>query len=227
MKTGRNRHGRKDHSRQGHAARAHLGRWLRRHLPGDGAALPGSGSRSRPRRRPAAPARPLGKRRPPAGGAGLVFSSPMRSAGATWYGPGPLRQRHRLWPDPAAGHDRRRPPHAALRHHGQAHLPRPLPGHQGDRPRPLHAGQRFRPHQRRPPRARLRRRGAGSLRRRRRLLRLARLSRISRFDGKSAPERAGFQREELLYVEVFAGSYLRRAADAPRRFRRQRRRCYG
>ncbi len=43
--------------------------------------------RSPPRRRPAAPARRLEKRAL-SGGAGLVFSAPMRSAGATWYGPG-------------------------------------------------------------------------------------------------------------------------------------------
>jgi rare lipoprotein A (peptidoglycan hydrolase) len=31
---------------------------------------------------------PSGEPTTPSGGAGLVFSSPMRSAGATWYGPG-------------------------------------------------------------------------------------------------------------------------------------------
>jgi rare lipoprotein A (peptidoglycan hydrolase) len=31
---------------------------------------------------------PTGEATTPAGGAGLVFSAPMRSAGATWYGPG-------------------------------------------------------------------------------------------------------------------------------------------
>jgi Lytic transglycolase len=86
MKTGRNRHGRKNQSRQGHAARAHLGRRLRRlslaiallslalaplaaeaQTGGAGAPVPESST---------------------SGGAGLTFSSPMRSAGATWYGPG-------------------------------------------------------------------------------------------------------------------------------------------
>jgi rare lipoprotein A (peptidoglycan hydrolase) len=86
MKTGRNRHERKDHSGQGCAARAHLGRRLRRvALPTallslalapltaeaqtGGAGVPVSESAT-------------------TGGAGLTFSSPMRSAGATWYGPG-------------------------------------------------------------------------------------------------------------------------------------------
>jgi rare lipoprotein A (peptidoglycan hydrolase) len=86
MKTGRNRHGRKDHSRQGHAARAHLGRRLRRIslatallslalAPLAAEAQTGGASAVEPEG--ATP-----------GGAGLVFSSPMRSAGATWYGPG-------------------------------------------------------------------------------------------------------------------------------------------
>ena len=58
-------------------------------------------------------------------------SRPMRSAGATWYGPGLLRQPDRLRPDPAAGDDRRRPSQPPLRHRGQVHLPRP----RGPRPR--------------------------------------------------------------------------------------------
>jgi len=87
MKTGRNRHGRKDHSRQGHAARAYLGQRLRRislaaallslalaPLAAD-AQTGGAGA-------------PSAEAITPPGGAGLVFSSPMRSAGATWYGPG-------------------------------------------------------------------------------------------------------------------------------------------
>jgi hypothetical protein len=86
MKTSRNRYGRKDHSRHGHAARAHFGRRLRRislatalfslvlaplaaEAQTGGAGAP-SGEASTP------------------GGAGIVFSAPMRSAGATWYGPG-------------------------------------------------------------------------------------------------------------------------------------------
>jgi hypothetical protein len=85
MKAGRNRYGRKDQSRQGHAAREHLGRRLRRIslvtallslalAPMAEAQTGGAG----------APA-PEGTT---PGGASLVFSSPMRSAGATWYGPG-------------------------------------------------------------------------------------------------------------------------------------------
>lgn len=95
MKTGRNRHGRKDQSRQGHAARAHLGLRLRRSFLAvsllslaltplaaqaqtGGAAAPTGGVSASP-----------GETTTAAGSsAGLVFSAPMRSAGATWYGPG-------------------------------------------------------------------------------------------------------------------------------------------
>jgi rare lipoprotein A (peptidoglycan hydrolase) len=86
MKTGRNRHGRKDHSRQGHAARAHFSRRLRRSFLAVSllslALMP-----------LAAEAQTGGAGTPSgetstSGGAGLVFSAPMRSAGATWYGPG-------------------------------------------------------------------------------------------------------------------------------------------
>ena|SRR5947208_2241517 len=87
MKTGRNRHGRKDQSRQGHAARAHFGRRLRRSflavsllclalMPLAAEAQTGGAGA------------PSGEATTPSGGAGLVFSAPMRSAGATWYGPG-------------------------------------------------------------------------------------------------------------------------------------------
>jgi Lytic transglycolase len=86
MKTDRNRYGRKDHSWHGRAACAHHGRRLRRislatallflalaplaaeAQTGGAGASAGEASTS--------------------GGAGLVFSAPMRSAGATWYGPG-------------------------------------------------------------------------------------------------------------------------------------------
>jgi len=88
MKAGRNRYGRKDRSRQGHAARARFGRRLRRislatallslalaplaaEAQTGGAGAPGPVSTA-----------------PTPGGASLIFSSPMRSAGATWYGPG-------------------------------------------------------------------------------------------------------------------------------------------
>lgn len=86
MQAGRNRHGRKDHLGQGHAACAHLGRRLRRlslatallslalaPLAADaqtgGAGVPGVEGTASP-------------------GGAFAFSSPMRSAGATWYGPG-------------------------------------------------------------------------------------------------------------------------------------------
>jgi hypothetical protein len=91
MKIDRNRHGRKDHSR-GHAARARgTGQRLRRislatailslalaplaaeaQTGGAGAMLP-------------EPTSPIANG---TGGADFVFSSPMRTAGATWYGPG-------------------------------------------------------------------------------------------------------------------------------------------
>jgi hypothetical protein len=85
MKAGRNRHGRKDQSRQGHAARAHLGRRLRRISLATAllslalaplAAEAQTGGAGAPAPETTSP------------GGGLVFSSPMRSAGATWYGPG-------------------------------------------------------------------------------------------------------------------------------------------
>jgi Lytic transglycolase len=86
MKTGRNRHGRKDQSRQGHAARAQLGLRLRRISLATAllslalaplAAEAQTGGAGAPGPVVTTP-----------GGASLVFSSPMRSAGATWYGPG-------------------------------------------------------------------------------------------------------------------------------------------
>jgi len=86
MQAGRNRHGRKDQWRQGHAARAHLGRRLRRISLATAllslalaplAAEAQTGGAGAPAPESTTP-----------GGASLVFSSPMRSAGATWYGPG-------------------------------------------------------------------------------------------------------------------------------------------
>ena len=87
MTTGRNRYGRKDHSGHGHAIGRRRGRRLRRAFLA--AAL-------------ASLALGIGPAQAVTGGAGvvasdgtvpveeggLVFSSPMRSAGATWYGPG-------------------------------------------------------------------------------------------------------------------------------------------
>lgn len=87
MKTGGNRHGRKDHSRQGHAARAHLGRRLRRIFVAT-ALLSLALTPLAAEAQTGGAGAPTGEATTPAGGAGLVFSSPMRTAGATWYGPG-------------------------------------------------------------------------------------------------------------------------------------------
>jgi rare lipoprotein A (peptidoglycan hydrolase) len=86
MQAGRNRHERKDQSRQGHAERAHLGRRLRRISLATAllslalaplAAEAKTGGAGAPAPESTTP-----------GGASFVFSSPMRAAGATWYGPG-------------------------------------------------------------------------------------------------------------------------------------------
>jgi hypothetical protein len=86
MKTVGNRHGRKDHSRQGHAARAHLGRRLRR-ISLATALLSLALAPLAAEAQTGGAGAPTGEAGT-SGGAGLVFSSPMRSAGATWYGPG-------------------------------------------------------------------------------------------------------------------------------------------
>jgi rare lipoprotein A (peptidoglycan hydrolase) len=86
MKTGRNRHGRKDHSRQGHAARAHLSRRLRRLFLAAVLLLPALAPLVAEAQTGGAAA--PGPEGTTSGGARLVFSSPMRAAGATWYGPG-------------------------------------------------------------------------------------------------------------------------------------------
>jgi len=90
MKAGWNRHGRKDHLGTAHADGATASRWLR------GLALAGAllslalaplaakaqtGGASAPVPGPSSTEAAAAE-------AGLVFSSPMRSAGATWYGPG-------------------------------------------------------------------------------------------------------------------------------------------
>ena len=84
MKAGRNRHGRKDHSRRAHASSERARRRLLRlslvtvslslalaplaaHAQIGGVGVPAAED---------------------AASGGIVFSSPMRSAGATWYGPG-------------------------------------------------------------------------------------------------------------------------------------------
>jgi rare lipoprotein A (peptidoglycan hydrolase) len=86
MKTGRNRHGRKDHSREGHAARAHFGRRLRR-ISLAAALLSLALAPLAAEAQTGGAGAPTGEATT-SGGAGLVFDSPMRSAGATWYGPG-------------------------------------------------------------------------------------------------------------------------------------------
>jgi hypothetical protein len=83
MKTSRNRHGRKDHSRIGHARSGGPGRRLRLALLGAALVVLGLGT---------VPAQAgtggVGASAETAPGKGIAFSSPMRSAGATWYGPG-------------------------------------------------------------------------------------------------------------------------------------------
>jgi rare lipoprotein A (peptidoglycan hydrolase) len=87
MKTGRNRRGRKDHSRHGHAARAHLGQRLR-HISLAVALLSLALTPLAAEAQTGGAGAPAGEASGASGGAGLVFSAPMRSAGATWYGPG-------------------------------------------------------------------------------------------------------------------------------------------
>lgn len=86
MKTSRDRHGRKDDSERvradcGHGRRrprwTATGAALCALVLGAGPAQAGTGGASATTVEGAAP-----------GGQGVVFSSPMRSAGATWYGPG-------------------------------------------------------------------------------------------------------------------------------------------
>src|SRR3954469_24579899 len=87
MKTGRNRHGRKDHSRQGHAARGYLDRRLR-HISLAAALLSLALTPLAAEAQTGGAGAPAGEAIAGSGGAGLVFSAPMRPAGATWYGPG-------------------------------------------------------------------------------------------------------------------------------------------
>lgn len=83
MKAGRNRHGRKDHSSRTHASRERArrlrGLFLATALLSLATAPLAANAQTGGAGVPAAES---------AGGGGLVFSSPMRSAGATWYGPG-------------------------------------------------------------------------------------------------------------------------------------------
>jgi rare lipoprotein A (peptidoglycan hydrolase) len=86
MKTGRNRHGRKDQSRQGLAARAHFGRRLRR-ISLATALLSLAMTPLAAEAQTGGAGATTGEART-SGGAGLTFSAPMRTTGATWYGPG-------------------------------------------------------------------------------------------------------------------------------------------
>jgi rare lipoprotein A (peptidoglycan hydrolase) len=86
MKTFRNRLGRKDYSRQEHAARAHFSRRLRR-ISLATALLSLALAPLAAEAQTGGAGAPTGEAST-SGGAGLIFSAPMRSAGATWYGPG-------------------------------------------------------------------------------------------------------------------------------------------
>ncbi len=86
MKAGRNRHGRKDHSRWGHACSGRLGRRLR--CAALGGVLAALALGTVPARAITGGAGVAASDGTVPGGQGIVFSSPMRSAGATWYGPG-------------------------------------------------------------------------------------------------------------------------------------------
>jgi rare lipoprotein A (peptidoglycan hydrolase) len=84
MKAGRNRHGRKERVGHGHASDAPVGRWLRG-ISLAAAILSLALAPLAAKAQTGGAAAPAAER---ASGQGLVFSSPMRSAGATWYGPG-------------------------------------------------------------------------------------------------------------------------------------------
>jgi hypothetical protein len=86
MKAGRNRHGRKDHARRARANGGRIGRRLRIAALGSvfGALALGAVPAGAQTGGASVPL-PDGT---VAAGQGMVFSSPMRSAGATWYGPG-------------------------------------------------------------------------------------------------------------------------------------------
>lgn len=86
MKAARDRLGRKDHSRAGHARSEGLGRRLRRAALG--AAIAAMLLGAMPVQAMTGGAGVAASDGTVPGGQGIVFSSPMRSAGATWYGPG-------------------------------------------------------------------------------------------------------------------------------------------
>lgn len=87
MKAARNRHGRKDHSPRGHACSGRPDRRLRRATV-LGAAIAVLALGAVPARAGTGGAGVVASDGTVPGGQGIVFSSPMRSAGATWYGPG-------------------------------------------------------------------------------------------------------------------------------------------
>ena len=84
MKAGRNRLGRKDESGHGHASGAPVGRWLRG-ISLVAAIFSLALAPLAAKAQTGGAAAPAAER---AEGHEFVFSSPMRSAGATWYGPG-------------------------------------------------------------------------------------------------------------------------------------------
>jgi rare lipoprotein A (peptidoglycan hydrolase) len=83
MKAG-NRHWRKERLEHGHASGAPVGRWLRR-ISLAAAILSLALAPLAAKAQTGGVASPAAESAPDPG---LVFSSPMRSAGATWYGPG-------------------------------------------------------------------------------------------------------------------------------------------
>lgn len=86
MKTGRNRHGRKNDSGRVRADGGRLKRRLRWAIPA--AALASFVLAAGPAQAVTGGAGVVAADGTPPVGQGVVFSSPMRSAGATWYGPG-------------------------------------------------------------------------------------------------------------------------------------------
>jgi len=86
MKASRDRHGRKDHSRRSRARDGRFGRRLRRAALGGVLAAMALGAV--PAQAGTGGAGVVNADGTLPAGQGLLFSSPMRSAGATWYGPG-------------------------------------------------------------------------------------------------------------------------------------------
>ena len=151
MKTGRNRLARKDRFTTGARLARRLGRRLRWAALLAALASWPLGAGLRPGRAPAAPRPPPRQRRRPAQDSS---SAPMRSAGATWYGPGLYGNQtacgQTLRPDTIGVAHRNLPCGTTVKfvYHGHA------AGHPGDRPRPLRQRPRLGPDQRRPRSAR-------------------------------------------------------------------------